>query len=135
MHLSPENDLRRLFYERTWRSIRPAFRAFVVNGTKSLRPSWRAAFSFGSMDLLVVLSTTTAYFASLAMMILDVRDGNSGEMQMMAQRRGTFFDSSVFLIMFILGGRVLEALAKAKVRMSWTLFLSLLVADDPGHAL
>lgn len=87
------------------------------------------------MDLLVVLSTTTAYFASLAMMILDVRDGNSGEMQMMAQRRGTFFDSSVFLIMFILGGRVLEALAKAKVRMSWTLFLSLLVADDPGHAL
>jgi len=72
------------------------------------------------MDLLVVLSTTTAYFASLAMMILDVRDGEQGDMQgempMMTSRRGTFFDSSVFLIMFILGGRALEAFAKAKVR-------------------
>lgn len=29
-------------------------------------------FSFGSMDLLVVLSTTTAYFSSVAMMAVDV---------------------------------------------------------------
>jgi len=67
------------------------------------------------MDLLVVLSTTTAYFASLAMLILDLKDGApQGDMRM-TKRRATFFDSSVFLIMFILGGRVLEAFAKSKV--------------------
>lgn len=82
------------------------------------------------MDLLVVLSTTTAYFASLAMMILDITDGNPVEMQTMAQRRGTFFDSSVFLIMFILGGRALEALAKAKVRVFRQISLLLLAEVD-----
>ena len=66
------------------------------------------------MDLLVALSTTTAYFASLAMLILDLKDGAFREDMRMATRRATFFDSSVFLIMFILGGRVLEAFAKSK---------------------
>ncbi|KAJ9092259.1 hypothetical protein QFC21_006901 [Naganishia friedmannii] len=84
-----------------------------VQSTRA-KSNWKAFFTFGSMDLLVVLSTTTAYFASLAMLILDVKNGPpQGDMRM-AARRPTFFDSSVFLIMFILGGRVLEAFAKSK---------------------
>jgi heavy metal translocating P-type ATPase len=59
-------------------------------------------------DLLVVLSTTTSYFASLVMLILDVRS-NASQMSV-----GTYFDSSVFLIMFILLGRTLESYAKSR---------------------
>jgi cation transport ATPase len=61
------------------------------------------------MDLLVVLSTSTSYFASVAMMAVDVEAGRGAESHM------SYFDSSTFLIMFILGGRALEAYAKSKV--------------------
>ncbi len=60
------------------------------------------------MDLLVVLSITTSYFASLAMLILDVRSSPE------SNNVGTYFDSSVFLIMFILLGRCLEGYAKSR---------------------
>ena len=60
------------------------------------------------MDLLVSLSTSVAYFASIAMLILDFRNDPS------RPSIGTFFDSSVFLIMFILMGRTLEAYAKSR---------------------
>ncbi len=105
----------KLFYKRAWRHMKPQFKAILTlfqrNKTQSSssKITWRSFFSFGTMDLLVVLSTSVSYFASLAMLILDVTARRG------LQSNGTFFDSSVFLIMFILGGRALEAMAKHKV--------------------
>lgn len=74
----------------------------------SLAPSSRAGIHILTSDLLVVLSTTVSYFASLAMLIIDVTSSPSMESV------GSYFDSCVFLIMFILLGRVLEAYAKSR---------------------
>lgn len=60
---------------RAFRSILPHLRRRRrVSTSPALQRSftWKTMFSFGSMDLLVVLSTTTAYFSSVAMMAVDV---------------------------------------------------------------
>ncbi|WWC88506.1 uncharacterized protein L201_003417 [Kwoniella dendrophila CBS 6074] len=106
----------RLFYKRTFASMWPHLRRLVPSAlrTETMRRlpprplSWRTLISFGSMDLLVVLSTTVSYFASLAMLILDIRATPGTDSV------GTYFDSCVFLIMFILLGRTLEAYAKSR---------------------
>lgn len=104
-----------LFYKRALNSLLPILRSFVPSFLLAHRTTraprkftWKSFFSFGSMDLLVSLSTTVSYFASVAMMILDIKAG-PGAMSM-----GTYFDSSVFIIMFILLGRTLEAYAKSR---------------------
>lgn len=105
-----------LFYKRAFHALWPHLRALVPKflRTKAMkrlpaRPvTWRSLFSFGSMDLLVTMSTTVSYFASIAMLALDVKAG-PGMMSV-----GTYFDSSVFLIMFILLGRTIEAYAKSR---------------------
>ena len=56
----------------------------------------------------MALSTSVAYFSSVAMLIIDVRS------PVASHSIGTYFDSSVFLIMFILLGRVLEAYARSR---------------------
>ena len=65
------------------------------------------------MDLLVALSTTVAYVASVGMMAQDVHRGAAAVMEF--GDSGTYFDSSVFLMFFILMGRVLEGRARVKV--------------------
>lgn len=105
-----------LFYKRAFNAMWPFLRSLVPSFLQphSMRrlPSrpltWRSFFSFGSMDLLVTLSTTVSYFASVAMLVIDVKAG-PGQMSI-----GTYFDSSVFLIMFILLGRTIEAYAKSR---------------------
>ncbi|WWC62714.1 uncharacterized protein I303_105311 [Kwoniella dejecticola CBS 10117] len=123
----------RLFYKRTFASMWPHLRRLIPSAFKSetmrrlpARPlSWKTLISFGSMDLLVVLSTSVSYFASLAMLILDVRSSPHSESV------GTYFDSCVFLIMFILLGRTLEAFAKSRT----TDAISLLGKMRPDTAL
>ncbi|WRT67903.1 uncharacterized protein IL334_004877 [Kwoniella shivajii] len=123
----------RIFYKRTVASMWPHVRRLLPLKlrTESMRKlpsrslSWRILFSFGSMDLLVALSTTVSYFASLAMLILDVRSSSNNESV------GTYFDSCVFLIMFILLGRTLEAYAKSRT----TDAISLLGKMRPDTAL
>lgn len=99
----------RYFYVRAYHGLAPHVRSLLakVGLCHSPRP-WtpRSLISFGSMDLLVALSTTVSYAASLAMLAIDVR---SNRMSI-----GTYFDASVFVIMFILLGRTLEAYAKSK---------------------
>lgn len=112
----------RLFYERAFSSIRPLVRRLFSSTSRHAAPSrltWRSFLSFGSMDLLVVLSTTTSYFASIAMLILDVRSPPD------VASVGTYFDSCVFLIMFILMGRCLEAYAKSRTTNAVSLLGSL----------
>ncbi|WVQ96615.1 hypothetical protein IAU59_003720 [Kwoniella sp. CBS 9459] len=103
----------RLFYKRTFASMWPHLRRLIPARLSSKRSAprpltWRTLVSFGSMDLLVVLSTTVSYFSSLAMLILDIKASPDSE------SIGTYFDSGVFIIMFILLGRTLEAYAKSR---------------------
>lgn len=92
-----------LFYTRSYHSIRNVWRK---------GRSWSdRLFRWGSMDTLVALGTTIAWANSLGYMVLDATEepnenGMGGEM--------SYFDISVFLIFFILLGRVLEAITRRK---------------------
>ncbi|KAF9513562.1 hypothetical protein BS47DRAFT_1457376 [Hydnum rufescens UP504] len=93
----------RHFYERAWKG------AF---GASKGHWHWSRLIHFGNMDLLVALSTSAAYLASVGMMAQDVHRGAAAVMEFGGS--GTYFDSCVFLMFFILMGRVLEGRAKVK---------------------
>lgn len=86
------------FYSRAYKSLRGVWRR--RRGTVDMRKVWvDRLLRWGSMDTLVALGTTIAYLSSLAYMILDIVGIGNGEM--------AYFDTSVFLITFILAGRYL----------------------------
>ncbi|CUS14360.1 unnamed protein product, partial [Tuber aestivum] len=78
-------------------------------GQNSKVPILRRFYHFGSMNLLMSAGTSVAYFPSIAVLALDSR--KSGEPN---GKLSTYFDAVVFLTMFILAGRYLEAYSKAK---------------------
>ena len=94
--------------------------AFHRPAMKELRALWRSSsktpiirrfYRFGSMNLLISLGTTIAYVASIVALALTA----SSSSQMGATTGlSTYFDSVVFLTMFLLIGRFLEAYSKAK---------------------
>ena len=62
-------------------------------------PIWKRFIRFGSMDLLISLGTTVAYLSSLALLIMSsCAEGAQNSYTT------TFFDTTVFLTMFILLG-------------------------------
>jgi heavy metal translocating P-type ATPase len=61
------------------------------------------------MNLLISAGTAVAYFSSLAVLIVDAVVGTKS-----SAHSTTYFDSVVFLTLFILAGRFLEAYSKAK---------------------
>lgn len=90
---------------------------FHIRTFESLRAMWRPGspvsladrfFRFGNMNMLISLGTSIAYFASIAALAINATHGSAGD--------GTqyYFDSVVFLTMFLLAGRFLEAYSKAK---------------------
>jgi heavy metal translocating P-type ATPase len=91
---------------------------FHLRAIKEIRVLWRRGskvpvfqrfYRFGSMNLLVSLGTSIAYFASVAVLAIDAR-----AKKQTARSSSTYFDSVVFLTFFILCGRYLEAYSKAK---------------------
>lgn len=72
-------------------------------------PILRRFYRFGSMNLLISAGTSVAYFSSLAVLIVDAVVGTKS-----SAHSSTYFDSVVFLTLFILAGRFLEAYSKAK---------------------
>ncbi|OAA70509.1 ATPase, P-type, K/Mg/Cd/Cu/Zn/Na/Ca/Na/H-transporter [Cordyceps fumosorosea ARSEF 2679] len=66
-------------------------------------------YKFGSMNLLISLGTTIAYFSSIAQMIAAAVNH---DMDVPADR--FYFDSVVFLTLFLLAGRMIEAYSKSK---------------------
>lgn len=91
---------------------------FHIRAIKEIRALWgrnskvpilRRFYRFGSMNLLMSAGTSIAYFPSIAVLALDSRKTGQHNGQM-----STYFDSVVFLTMFILAGRYLEAYSKAK---------------------
>lgn len=84
---------------------------------KSKLPFLRRLYRFGSMNLLISAGTSVAYFASLAVLIMEATASQSVDThQVMDNRRKstTYFDTVTFLTFFILIGRFLEAYSKAK---------------------
>ena len=92
---------------------------FHVRAVKELRTMWRSGsrvplaarfYKFGSMNMLISLGTTIAYVSSVAQMIAaatsDRKHGKSGT--------ELYFDSVVFLTLFLLAGRLIEAYSKSK---------------------
>ena len=85
------------FYVRAYKSLRGVYR--TRRGKVNTRKVWLdRIFRWGSMDSLVALGTTIAWASSLAYMILDITTpGTQSEMG--------YFDTSVFLLTFIIAGR------------------------------
>ncbi|KAJ3127992.1 hypothetical protein HK098_005328 [Nowakowskiella sp. JEL0407] len=77
-------------------------------GWKFYKGAWKSLWKMrvANMDVLVVLGTSTAYFFSLYT-VLDA-------MWTKTKPMGTFFETAVFLIFFILFGKYLEVFAKGK---------------------
>lgn len=73
-------------------------------------PIFRRLVRFGSMDMLMCLGTSIAYFASIAILAINATQ-SADEMEYHTE---SFFDSVVFLTMFLMIGRLLEAYSKAK---------------------
>ncbi|KAF2750917.1 copper-transporting P-type ATPase [Sporormia fimetaria CBS 119925] len=90
---------------------------FHTRMLKEIRAMWRPGsrvpylqrfYRFGSMNMLISLGTSIAYFASIAELGLAATKQSEGSMS------DSYFDAVVFLTMFLLIGRFLEAYSKAK---------------------
>lgn len=90
---------------------------FHRRAIKELKAMWRPGsrtpllhrfVRFGSMNMLISLGTSIAYFASVVELALAATKKSSGSMN------DSYFDAVVFLTMFLLIGRFLEAYSKAK---------------------
>ncbi|KAF8857414.1 Cu2+-exporting ATPase [Acephala macrosclerotiorum] len=103
-------------------------------GRNSKVPILRRFYRFGSMNLLMSAGTSIAYFPSIAVLVLNGR--KTGQ----SVQTSTYFDTVVFLTMFILAGRYLEAYSKAKASDAVTLLGklkptdALLVGSNPDSA-
>ncbi|KAK4987729.1 hypothetical protein LTR50_004382 [Elasticomyces elasticus] len=93
---------------------------FHVHTLKGIRTMWKPGsrvpmlqrfYRFGSMNMLITLGTSIAYFASIAELAINAT--RSYDPSSVTQNP-YYFDSVVFLTMFLLIGRFLEAYSKAK---------------------
>jgi Cu+-exporting ATPase len=98
---------------------------FHKRAIHELRALWRPGsptpflqrfYRFGSMNMLMSLGTSIAYFSSIAELAMaarkepmDMGDGNGG-----MPETSNYFDSVIFLTMFLLLGRFIEAYSKAR---------------------
>ncbi|KAK3076351.1 hypothetical protein LTS18_013247, partial [Coniosporium uncinatum] len=104
--------------------------AFHKKAFKEIKALWRPGsptpflqrfIRFGSMNMLMSLGTTISYFSSIAELIMTSQKKpmmHAGMEEMMADMKhineSFYFDSVIFLTMFLLIGRFLEAYSKAK---------------------
>ncbi|KAI8648726.1 hypothetical protein NCS55_01480900 [Fusarium keratoplasticum] len=98
-------------------------------------PILRRFYRFGSMDMLMSFGTTIAYFSSVVELIIAATLPDTMNME----GNATYFDSVVFLTMFLLIGRLIEAYSKAKTGEAVTMLgklrpkEALLVLPDDGQ--
>lgn len=95
---------------------------FHLRALKELRALWRLGspipiprrlYRFGSMNLLISLGTSIAYFASVAQVAISASSHRASATGS-AGSSSSYFDSVVFLSMFLLLGRLIEAYSRAK---------------------
>ncbi|OIW24986.1 heavy metal translocatin [Coniochaeta ligniaria NRRL 30616] len=98
-------------------------------------PILRRFYRFGSMDMLMSFGTTIAYCSSVVELIIAATLPDTMGME----GNSTYFDSVVFLTMFLLIGRLIEAYSKAKTGEAVTMLgklrpeEALLVLPDDGQ--
>ncbi|RPA98813.1 heavy metal translocatin [Choiromyces venosus 120613-1] len=101
-----------VFHKRAIRDIRALWRK------GSPTPVLRRFYRFGSMNLLISLGVSISYFASLVLLAINAASKPAAQPIYGLQKRRTntytYFDSTVFLTMFLLIGRFLEAYSKRK---------------------
>ncbi|KAG1779705.1 heavy metal translocatin [Suillus placidus] len=109
-----------LFHRRSIKEIRSLWRK------GSTTPIVKRFTRFGSMNLLVSTGVSVAYFSSIALLILAATQppASSG-----AAQDATYFDAVVFLTMFLLVGRYLDAYSKARTADAITALGSLRPAE------
>ncbi|KAH7346218.1 E1-E2 ATPase-domain-containing protein [Rhexocercosporidium sp. MPI-PUGE-AT-0058] len=113
---------------------------FHIRALKELRSMWRRGSStpmlqrfyrFGSMNMLMSLGTSIAYISSVAQLIAaGVNKSNHVE------DNGFYFDSVVFLTLFLLVGRLIESYSKSRTGDAVTMLGKLrpaeaLLVEDP----
>lgn len=74
-------------------------------------PLFRRFYRFGSMNLLMSMGTSIAYFASIVELIITSRQSPHS---IQTGYQSFYFDSVVFLTLFLLIGRLIEAWSRAK---------------------
>ncbi|KAI9724338.1 MAG: hypothetical protein M1812_000406 [Candelaria pacifica] len=137
----PSSSTRKFFEQPVWagRATRTQWSLFIlatpvmffaadvfhIRAFKEIKAQWRKGskipilrrfYRFGSMNLLMSLGTGIAYFSSLTMLII-AASSKSPEPTMgheQSTSQDNYFDSVVFLTVFILIGRFIEAYSKAK---------------------
>ncbi|KAH2057272.1 hypothetical protein KXV43_001097 [Aspergillus fumigatus] len=98
-----------MFYGTDIFHIRAMKEIYSLWRPRSRTPFLRRFYRFGSMNLLISAGTTVAYVSSLAVLIMDAAANSST-----SSHSTTYFDSVVFLTLFILAGRFMEAYSKAR---------------------
>ncbi|KAG1820202.1 heavy metal translocatin [Suillus subaureus] len=108
------------FHRRSIKEIRSLWRK------ESTTPIVKRFTRFGSMNLLVSTGVSVAYFSSISLLILAATQppASSGTAQ-----DTTYFDAVVFLTMFLLVGRYLDAYSKARTADAITALGSLRPAE------
>ncbi|KAH7929427.1 heavy metal translocatin [Leucogyrophana mollusca] len=109
-----------LFHRRSMKEIKALWRK------GSTTPIVKRFTRFGSMNLLVSTGVSVAYFSSIALLALAASEPPS---PMGVGQDTTYFDSVVFLTMFLLAGRFLEAYSKARTADAITALGSLRPSD------
>ncbi|KAL8907711.1 MAG: hypothetical protein Q9171_005752 [Xanthocarpia ochracea] len=97
-----------IFHRRMLKELRAPWRP------GSQTPIPRRSYRFGSMNMPISLGTTIAYFSSIAEMATAVIPNKDPRMDMDDEATPSYFDSVVFLMMFLLAGRLIEAYFKAR---------------------
>ncbi|TWU75946.1 hypothetical protein ED733_006539 [Metarhizium rileyi] len=99
---------------------------FHVRAIKEIRTMWRPGsrtplierfYKFGSMNMLMSLGTTIAYVSSVAEMIAAAAKYDEHAPEKHGENgleNRFYFDSVVFLTLFLLAGRLIEAYSKSK---------------------
>jgi Cu+-exporting ATPase len=91
---------------------------FHIRALKEIRALWRPGsttpilqrfYRFGSMNMLMSLGTSIAYISSVALLI-----AAGIHPQLVPDNNSFYFDSVVFLTLFLLIGRLIEAYSKSK---------------------
>ncbi|KAL4962335.1 putative copper resistance-associated P-type ATPase [Aspergillus stella-maris] len=98
-----------MFYGTDVFHVRAAKEIITLWRPGSRVPLLRRFFRFGSMNLLISAGTLVAYVSSVAILIMDAVTKATHSMH-----STTYFDTVVFLTLFILAGRYMEAYSKGK---------------------
>ncbi|ETS78176.1 hypothetical protein PFICI_10238 [Pestalotiopsis fici W106-1] len=93
-----------LFHRRALKEI------WMLWRPSSKTPILQRLYRFGSMNMLMSLGTTIAYISSLAQIFAAAVHPPNG----MVDDSNFYFDSVVFLTLFLLAGRLIEAYSKAR---------------------